>query len=1395
VTSDGPPDGAVRATATLAQRRARIAATCLVLVGLAFVQDAGRIVPDSKLDLTANPLGWLEKALHLWDPEGFFGQLQNQAYGYFLPAGPFFVVGDLLGLPEWVVQRAWWSLVLCVAFVGMVRLAEAMGIGTETTRLLAALLFALSPRVVSVIGAVSVEVWPLAVAPWVLAPLVRVSRLGGSPRRAAAGSALAVMVVGGVNAVATLAVLVLPVLWLLTRQPGASRRRLASWWVPSVLVATAWWLVPLLTLGLYSPPFLDWIEDAGTTSAHTSLAESLAGMSHWLSYLATASGPVWPAGFTLVTTGFVVLNAMVLVSLGLAGLARRDLTERRFLVGALLVGLVLVGLGYTGTLSGLAASTRQEWLDGLLAPLRNTHKFDVVIRVPLVLGVAHALADLDLPGMARSWSARLTAVVAVAAGVATSGVALIVGLAAPGSYDRIPDYWHEAAEWLEENVQAGRSLVVPGASFARFVWGTTRDEPLQALSDSAWGVRDAVPLSSAGNIRMLDAVEQRLQAGQPSPGLASYLARMGVSHVVVRNDLDRSATLTPRPLQVRAALVGSPGLTPVASFGPLVGGESESDVRTVDGRLDLPLPAVEVWRVGGVEDLRARRVDVADVVVLSGAPEALLELHDMGASPGATVVDGDDTVDLSAQRRWASGAVVSDSFALREVDYGSMRDNTSASLERDAPLVLNRRVRDYFVPGTEGREAAAGLSGLTSVAASSSGGDVRSLRARGPEHQPWSAIDGDVRSAWVSGDLEPAVGQWWQVDFDSAVAQETVYLTLVDDPGLGSPVRSLLITSDAGTRTVDVDPRIPRQPLAVPVGPTSFLRLEVASVLSGAGGGVGIAEVEIPGVTARRSLGVPWWSADRAATVVLSTDPGYQPECIAPADRPVCGPQLGRVGAEQSGLDRLVDVGVPGLYDISLRVRPRYGEQLERLLDFDDGRMQATASSRALNSPLGRPAAAVDRDLATGWVADPSDPRPQLTITWGPTREVSGFQVLRDSFLPASRPLDVLVGVGGRTLARTVDERGFVRFPPVRTDRLSLEFIGIEPLVSVDPATGAESVLPVGLSEVRVTGADDVRKSVPKGASTGLPCGFGPRLTVSDVEIDTSVTMTVGALLGEETVRATVCREAPLGLVAGPTSVTVTPSSEFDVVSVTLDPSAPSGAGPGPGRQGLQIRQWDPTARSITVDRADRDSWLVLPENYNPGWSASVDGVDLATARVDGWALGIMVPAGVAGDVDVGFAPDQWYRAGLAAGPIGLLLLAVWRMSPGGGLIPVIAERRRHTWLLALLSAGAMAVLAGVVGLVAWLVAVALLDGRRAAWAWGVVLLGGLVSGLAWATDPWPGSSRASALLTQAVLVVSLAALAASAVREAPSPGRGGTDVDPAPRTSDAGRDSLAGTS
>ena len=374
----------------------RTVAALVLLAAVVAAQAPGRVVGDTKLDLTADPWGLMARALHLWDPEAAFGQLQNQGYGYLFPMAPFYaLLGEVA--PDWVVQRLWWWVLLAAGYLGMRRLARALGVDGQVVAHLAGLAYALSPRAVSTIVPISSEAAPLLLAPWVVLPLVLAHQSRLPARRAAAASGLAILLMGGVNATATAAACLPAALWLLTRGRWW-RSALTGWWVVAGVLATAWWMVPLLTLGRYSPPFLDWIEDARAVSANVEVLDVVRGASHWLGYVVTVGGPWWDAGFDLATSPLLVLATTLVSALGLAGLAVRGIPERRFLLTCLVVGLCAVALPHDGAAASPVAGQVRELLDGPLAPLRNVHKLDPLLRIALVLGLAHLLGPCRASG-------------------------------------------------------------------------------------------------------------------------------------------------------------------------------------------------------------------------------------------------------------------------------------------------------------------------------------------------------------------------------------------------------------------------------------------------------------------------------------------------------------------------------------------------------------------------------------------------------------------------------------------------------------------------------------------------------------------------------------------------------------------------------------------------------------------------------------------------------------------------------------------------------------------------------------------------------------------------------------------------------------------------------------
>jgi len=1302
--------------------RLRVATCCVLLTALCFLQQPGRIVPDTKVDLAVTPGAWLGRALHAWDPAGNFGQMQNQAYGYLWPMGPFFGLGNLLGIPPWVVQRLWWALLLCTAFTGVVLLAGRLGIGTPAARLAGGVVFALSPRLLSELGPVSVEAWPSAVAPWVLLPLVGLARGPADNRRlrrAVALSGLAVATAGGVNATAVLAVLPLPFLWLLGLRPWRRLVVVTAAWGAAVAAATAWWVVPLLVLGRYSPPFLDYIETSATTTRPTDVVSTVRGASHWLAYLQGTYGPGWPAGFRLATALPLVVATMVVAGLGLAGLARRGLPHRHFLVAGVLAGVAAVGLGHLSAVDGAFAPAVRAWLDAGGAPLRNVHKFDVLLRLPLALGLIHLLGTVGRAAAVSTWRpARLrAAAVGLAACTAlavAAGPALAGGLPGRGSFLDVPGYWRTAAAWLDAHAGAGRVLVVPGARFPSYLWGAPGDEMVQPLLRAPWAVRNSIPLVPPATVRLLDTVESVLADGQGSPGLAGLLARSGVRYLLVRADLDAGRSDSARQVAVRAALARSPGVRPVVAFGPFVGGQPLGSF--VDRGLDIPVPALQVFEVGPTAaPVVAYSTDDARTVV--GGPESLLALGAAGwLSPAPAVLAGDLPAGVTT-----GGTVLTDGLRRREVTFGQARDNASATLTATDPWRLDQPAHDYAPAWAAGWQTVARYTGVRDVTASSSYAAALPLAGNRPEHQPYAALDGDADTSWRSAPGTVAVGQWLQVTFDRPRLVNQVQVTV--DRGADAIPTRIRVQAGGEIRSVDV----PGETVTVPLDgwfAAGSVRVTVEAVwdVRVGYGGVGIAELSVPGVQAGRTLVLPGTreraaavprdtpvaavTGGPAATVVLGTA-SSAPACYYLDGRPYCSAEAARGSEDGTVLDRTFGGGaLAGAYATRLWARPRAGPGLSTLIDRAiAGRdtPRVTASSVGIAEPAARPGAVLDGDPDTAWSAGDEDHAPWLRLDWSSPRLLTGLRIGLGDRTAASRPWAATVLTDSGPRSGTLDRDGVLAFdPPVRTDDLTVLFTGGPAAVSFAPYAGRLERLPVGVSELTPLPAGGGTVASPSTV-VRLPCGSGPALQVAGRRVETAFTATVADLLQGRELPMRLCAAADrltLGAADGPVRVVCTASPYAVPTRLALLPGSEPAPTAEPVDTVLSIDRWAPAERRVTLAPWDASRILALRENANAGWQARVAGRTLAPIVVDGWQQGWILPPGVSGSITIRFAPDRAYRIGLAAGAVlvaTVLLVALPAGRPAAeAAVPLGRPRRRRSAGLVLAGAVALVVAGGV---------------------------------------------------------------------------------------------------
>ncbi|KKD06990.1 alpha-(1-_3)-arabinofuranosyltransferase domain-containing protein [Streptomyces sp. WM6386] len=1265
-TVQAPPPAAVPSTARMSgppegprSRRWLLGFWAVVFV-LFLAVHPGRQTFDTKLGVTVDPGRFFSDLGQLWQDQGGFGGISDQYTGYLWPMLPFYWLADAVQLPVWLAERLWMSLIVSVAFWGALRLAERLRIGSGASRLLAAVAYALWPVFTIVIGSTSAAALPGAVLPWVLLPLVDERY---SARVAALRSAVIIPFMGGVNAASTLASLLPVGLYLLSRPPGPRQRKLIAWWVPGLVLATAWWWIPLLLLGFYGENFLPYVESSQTTTETMAATEALRGAGNWVAYL--HFGEAWlPAGWTVAASVVVIVGSTLAAGLGLAGLARRDMPERRWLTLTVIVIAPLLLAGYGGAFGAPFHGVVQDWLNGGLVPFRNIYKFQTGLALALVLGLAHLAGVAAETRGARPVRGRRFAPL-IAAVLILPGLMwpyLNGSILTPGSFQEIPKYWKATAAWLKDASPDSRALVVPATAHGIYTWGSTIDQPLDVVAESRWAQRDYVPFGTAGNRRAMDAVEQALMSGGEVPGLADYLSRSGIYYVVVRNDLDPDQIGYVPTTTVKRTLEES-GYQRMKGLGPIMtGGRIIQDAPlAVEGlyprqrAVEIYAPAEEVPRPG-----HAGLLPVADTAVVSGGPESLLPL--------ATELRGRPTV-LTGDNHPGVGTpplqVVGDGLRRADTRFGLVNANTSytyTSNERNAPEAAeDAGEKPHQILPTKGldHQTVAQLRGARSVSASSYGNWLFHL----PQYDPVNAFDGNPDTAWAEGALGSADGQWLRIAFsdDAYDMPSSFKVTPLPQDSVRPAATKVRVETEKGSQTTILRSDGSTQTIKSPPGATGWMKLTILDTVERRTGllGAGFSEITLPDVQVTRLLRLPTDAEDTNAGAELIS-----------LHRTANPTGLSATGME-AGLHRRFATATGGTYSIRANAVPVPGEQLDRLLyeiapEGQDQRVIATADSTAA---LGVGLSArnlTDGDLTTAWIAGD---RPTIHLRWDGKQPVSEL-VLAPAGGLSTRPTEVNISSPDGATVAGVDENGWVRFPAITTDRLDITITQTAPLTLYNPMVDEDLRLPVGLTEAYIPSLETPEASsrTPQPGSDrefSLPCGEGPVVSVDRELYRTSVKGTVGDLTQRRPVEVTLCQEgradAELDLGSGTHQVEAGDTGPLTLTDVTL--TRGTVAEPTATGRDLRIRDWLGDRREVNVG-SGAAMYLTTYENYNDGWKATLGGRELSSVRLDGWQQAWRIPAGAGGTVKLSYEPATTYDGALIGSGVAVLVLVglvLWR--------------------------------------------------------------------------------------------------------------------------------------
>lgn len=351
--------------------------------------------------------------------------------------------------------------------------------------------------------------------------------------------------------------------------------RTAAWAVPLAL----WWVVPYVFA-------LERAAAGGTIGADTDVASWAWAHAHGsldrvLTLVAKWSWPDTRFGHNapfMAGTAWRVLTFALPAGAALAAVVARPRhlrTARRLLVA--LVPLALLAKGIQAPLPGLN-TWLYEHVPGFWLLREPMNKIGVLLVLVLVTGWALALDGASARlRVARRRAPRLgnrlanAALVLLALAPLVFAWPMITGRAVRSDDRvRVPGAWREVARSVNQSPVRGKALVLPLDDFYQVptTWGFYGTDTMvrQLL---ARPVITRNPENYIGDSAPFDtlarATEQALNGGDTSAA-ARLLRSLGVSHVVVRHDLDFASTIrTPkmsRPDQLETAMAEVPGFTP-----------------------------------------------------------------------------------------------------------------------------------------------------------------------------------------------------------------------------------------------------------------------------------------------------------------------------------------------------------------------------------------------------------------------------------------------------------------------------------------------------------------------------------------------------------------------------------------------------------------------------------------------------------------------------------------------------------------------------------------------------------------------------------------------------------------------------------------------------------------
>ena len=730
----------------------------------------GWVSADTKTYLYLDPAKLMSRAWSMWDPSIGMGTVTHQNIGYLWPMGPFYWITEVLGLPDWASQRLWWGTIIFAAGAGVAYLLRVLGWrGPGVTA--AVFVYALTPYLLTLVSRLSAILLPFSALPWLVAFTIQAVRHRGW--RYPALFALTVATCGSVNATALLLVGVAPALWLVhavwgSREVSVRTAVRAGLKIGALTVPTSlWWIAGLSVQSTNGIEILRYTETAKVVSASSVSHEVLRGLGYWFFYGTDRLGPWIQPSVDYTQWLPLLLATYVLPLAGIWGAVVARWRHRAYFVGLVLVGTALAVGAYPWD-KGPPFSRLVQVFQGSDAGLamRSLPRAVplVVLGMAVLLGSGVASVSRRWPRQAR-WSGFGVAVLAT-----LCLPALWLGQFVPDNLRRpseIPEYWKDAADYVDSRGSDTRVLVLPGSDFASYRWGNTVDPILPGLIDRPSVQHELIPYGSPASANLLNALDLKLQERTADPDSIAAIARlMRAGDILVQSDLQYERYNTPRPRNFWDFMQRAKGLGKAVAFGRHAANTTIGKVQlddevlfATDPKLQNP-PQLAVMSVDDAIEL-VNAQSAQHPLIVAGDGAGLVEAAGAGLIDGSELIRYSaslDDADITAAMENDAALLLTDSNRKRGERWTTVR-HTRGYTETENGGALDDDLGDNRLPvfpdEDTDNQTIVDRGGDISAEATSYGNPITFT----PEERPILAVDGDPQTSWRAAAFSPSPGE------------------------------------------------------------------------------------------------------------------------------------------------------------------------------------------------------------------------------------------------------------------------------------------------------------------------------------------------------------------------------------------------------------------------------------------------------------------------------------------------------------------------------------------------------------------------------------------------------------------------------------------------------------